>query len=98
MNTTNTTEIDALALRAHRLLRTDAYLPGRAHFASIVAERIYHEVVGLLAKPRHNANGRATLAALAASLYRVAGDDARAEGARMLGASIMGTRFDGGSL
>ena len=93
MNKT-TTAADQLAARARRLLAADAYLPGRVHFAAILAERLYHLVVdGNTA----GANGRVTLLDLARRLYTTAGLDARSEGCRMLGASLMGTWIDGGS-
>lgn len=96
MNTaTNRTAPDALATRARRVLAADAYLPGRAHFAAILAELVFHAVVENVARWSAG-NGRGTMLHLAACLYRVAGNDARAEGCRMLGASIIGTWFDGG--
>lgn len=105
METMNATKTDALAARsielaqrAERLLRAGEYLPGRPHFAGILAERIYHLIVDRLMARHTDGVGRATLASLAWRLFTVANNPARAEGARMLGASIMGTRLDGGCL
>ena len=86
-------ETEFQRLASNLLRRESEYLPGRAHFAALLAERIYHAIV-----LRDVAQCRATRASLAWRLFFIAGDEKRAEGARMLGASIMGTHFDGGSL
>ena len=94
MPTTNTEHpADSLARRAARLLPSTAeYFPGRAAFALIFAERLYLIVAtGRAAGAR---NGRATLLASAARLYRIGGRADLALGASMLCAAIMNTDLE----
>lgn len=105
-NTTTTAEmIDELCAKATRLIDAGEYFPGRAHFAALVAERLFLAVVG--SGRGGERNGRGTALAKAASMYAIAahcsrGDDAvtyaaRAEGARMACAALMGVGLEGGN-
>lgn len=72
-NSTNDSRLDILCRKARTISRSGEYLPGRVHFATIVAARLETEVLATKAF-NNNGNGRCTAYELAMRMAMIAGD------------------------